>query len=67
MIECLISLIVVAIIALIVLLILEAVISAFVPLPGNITYLIRLLFALLVLLYGLQCVFGLGLVHFGVR
>lgn len=63
MIGCLISLVLAAIIALIVLFIIEAVLVAFIPLPSNVTYLIRLLVGLLVLLYALSCLLGNGGLH----
>lgn len=59
MIECLISLLIVAIIAVVVLLIFEAVLGAFFS-DARVVMLVRALVGLLVLLYGLQCILGLG-------
>lgn len=58
-ISCLISLVIVAIVVLIALFVVEAVLSAFgAAIPANVLMLVRLLAGLLVLLYGLGCLFG---------
>lgn len=68
MIGCLISLIVAAIVLLIVVLIIEAVLGQFFPPYGQIAWLIRLLFGLLLLLYALNCLLGMGIgPHFNWR
>jgi len=60
MLSCLIGVVIAAVVVIIVLLILEAIVNAIAPLPANVWYLIRLLFALVVLLYGLHCFLGGG-------
>ena len=55
MLECLIMTIIWAIVALIVVYILELILAQFVALPGQVIILIRLLVALLLLLYVLAC------------
>jgi len=63
---CLITLIIYAIILLIVVYVFEAVLGAFgVPVPGQIAWLIRLLVALILLLWFIQClgVAGMSLTH----
>lgn len=60
MIDCLIGLVGFAIIALIVVAILEYVIARFIPPYNEIAWLVRLLIGLLLLLYALNCLLGLG-------
>ena len=68
MIACLINLIIVAIVLLIVALVIEAIISKFIPQISEVAWLIRLLFGLVLLLYALNCLMGLGYgFHWGVR
>ena len=61
MIECLIWLLIYVLIAVLVVYIIEQAVGALYPLPGKVWQLLRLIVALLVLLYGLQCLMGHGL------
>lgn len=61
MLPCLVSFVFAAIILLIIVVVLEAVIGRFIPQYAEVAWLVRLLIGLLLLLYALDCVFGMGM------